>query len=151
VTDAVMNSSDTKTTPVAKPSVRSRNSQTKPSRARSGRLSSAARRGGRRARRRSAAPATERRGVEEHRFAGAAEPGQCAAEHRTRGHARVARRLDQPVDLDQAPAAGDLREQSELGRLRDGEAHAQQRREYQDGCDAAERQGKAAGERGLDE
>jgi hypothetical protein len=85
----------------------------------------------------------EARRVDEHRRPGAAEPGQQAAQQRPEGGAPVARRLDEPVELGEpGRLAADHGHERELGRLRDGEADPQERREHEDRAGRVERERK---------
>ena len=96
--EALMNSSDTSTVAITTASVRSRNSSTMPSRARSPvrlRMRLPARPQQARGQR----DEREGRRVDEHRRLGAAGSGERAAEHGSRRHAGVAGRLDGPVEL----------------------------------------------------
>jgi hypothetical protein len=74
----------------------------------------------------------ERPGVHEHRHIRPAKAGEHAAEDRAQGHPRVARRLHEAVHPSEVLPLCHDRHERELGRLREGEPGAEQRRERDD-------------------
>ena len=151
VADAVMNSSETKAATTTGASTPSLSRKAMPSRARSVERSPPC--GSRRARSACAASGDgqEARGVDQQGDPRAAGGREQAAEDGAEGEAQVAGGLDAPVGRGDAAGAGRGGHERELGRLRQRDPDAQQRRQGERHREAAEGQRQHGRDRRLPE
>ena len=151
VAEAVMNRSETKAATTTGASTPSLSRKAMPSRARSAEWSAALRLAAGAQRLRRHRDGQEARGVDQQRDARAAGGREQAAEDGAEGEAEVAGRLDAPVGRRHAAGPGRGGHQRELGRLRQRDPDAEQRREGERRRQAAEGQRQHGRDRRLPE